>query len=76
MEIAVIAILLLLALSTLRFIGKIFSFIVGSFIKLVVMIVFIIIVILGLDYYGIDILGKIQKSDMIEALKIEKIMGS
>lgn len=55
MEIAVLAILLLLAFSTLRFIGKFLSFVVRSFIKLLVIIIVIAIAIYGLDYYGVEV---------------------
>ncbi len=62
MEIVVIAVLLLLALSTLRFVGRFFSFIVSSFIKLIVIIVFIAVAIYGLDYYGVTIFNKTESS--------------
>lgn len=76
MEIAVIAILLLLAFSSLRLIGKFFSFIMSSFIKLIIMIILIVIVLIGLDYYGFNISDKINKTEITHFLKWQKVEDS
>ncbi len=76
MEIAVIAILLLLAFSSLRFIGKFFSFIMSSFIKFIMMIILIVIVIIGLDYYGVNVSDKINKTEISNFFKWQKTEDS
>jgi len=76
LEIAVIAILLLLAFSSLRLIGKFFSFVMSSFIKLIILIILIVVVIIGLDYYGINFSDKFNKTEMTNFLKQHKEEGS
>lgn len=58
MEIAVIAIILLLALSSLRFIGKFFSLIMRSTMKLVILVIFIVIAVYALDHYNVKVFNK------------------
>lgn len=71
------ALIILLGLSTLRFVGKIVSFVMRSFIKLIVILVFILIGLYSYDLYKVKQPGsEDEKSQGSISQSIESIAGT
>lgn len=76
MEIVVVIIGLLLLFSSIRFIfrgvGKIFSFFIGLVMKFIVIVIFIIVAILAIDYFKVGSIDGIKLPEIFNSITAPK----